>query len=132
MRAFSSGDLSGQNPSWYWTNGLHDALILSVEQKDIPYDYTQRNPIRNCLKIRLDASDALYDTHITCINLFNYKILTDESSKGGYEEGGITGCYWMQDNLSYENGKYILEITALAEDDFRYVIRFDHAQVERN
>ena len=25
-------------PDWYWVHGLHDAKILSVVQKDIPWD----------------------------------------------------------------------------------------------
>ena len=29
-------------PDWYWVHGLHDAKILSVLQKDIPWDPTQK------------------------------------------------------------------------------------------
>ena len=131
MRKYASGDHSGQNPLWYWTRGLHDALILRTEAIDLSYDHTQRNPGRNCFQIHLDASRAMFDTSIRCIKFFNYKILLDDSSFGGYEDGGINGCYWMQDILKYENGKYVLELTALGEDDFKFIILFDDAQVER-
>ena len=131
MRKYASGDHSGQNPSWYWTRGLHDALILRTEAIDLSYDHAQRNPVRNCFQIHLDASMAMIDTSIRCIKFFNYKILLDDSSCGGCEDGGIKGCYWMQDILKYENGKYVLELTALGEDDFKFIILFDDAQVER-
>lgn len=131
MRYFSSGDLSNKNPKWYWTRGLHDARILRIEPITLTYDDTQCNPIRNCLLIHLDASEAMFDTSIRCIKLLNYRILLDDSANGGYEDGGIEGCYWMQDILKYQNGKYILEVTALGEDDFKYIIQFDDAQVER-
>ena len=132
MRKYTSGDRSGRNPIWYWTRGLHDAMILHVETMDLPYDHTQPKPIRNCLKIYLDSSMAMFDTSVRCIKLLNYKILLDDSAHGGYEGGGIEGCCWMQDILKYENGKYILEITALGEDDFKFIILFDDAQIERS
>lgn len=131
MRSFSSGNLTGQDVPWYWTRGLHDARILCTEAKDLPYDFTERHPIRNCFKIHLYSSGAMFDTSIKCITLFNYKILLDDSDKGGYTDGGLDGCYWMQDILRLDRGKYLLEITALGEDDFRYVIQFESAQVDR-
>ena len=131
MGKYASGDHSGQNPTWYWTRGLHDALILRTEAIDLSYDHTRRNPVRSCFQIHLDASTAMFDTSVQCIKLLNYKILLDDSAHGGYEGGGIEGCYWMQDILKFENGKYILEITALGEDDFKFIVRFDDAQVER-
>ncbi len=129
-RVFSSGDHTGQNPPWYWRKGLHDALILRAEAIQLSYDYTQKNPRRTCLKIYLDASQAMFDTTVASISLYNYKILVDESDNGGYGDG-LDGCYWMQDHLRIENGKYLLEITALGEDDFRYSIRFEDAEVQR-
>lgn len=130
MRYFASGDDSGRDPEWYWKRGLHDALILGVEMQELQYDVAQRNPVRNVLTIRLDAGQALYDTSITAIRLYNYRILTDESDVGGYGQG-LTDCYWMQDRLRWEKGKFLLDIIALGEDDFRYIVRFDFAEVER-
>ena len=87
--------------------------------------------MRNCFEISLDASDALFDTGVQTIRLFNYKILRDDSSSGGYGDG-LNGCYWMQDHLKWVNGHFVLEITALGEDDFSFVICFETAEVERN
>ena len=130
MRYFASGDDSGKNPEWYWKRGLHDALILGVEMQELQYDVTQRKPVRNVLTIRMNAEQAMFDTDLTAIRLYNYRVLTDESSMGGYGEG-LADCYWMQDRLRFENGKFILDIIALGEHDFHYIIRFDFAEVER-
>lgn len=130
MRYFSSGVESSEMPAWYWQRGLHDAWIVRVEEQKLDYDVTQRNPVRNCMTIHLDAKGALYDTSVTAIRLFNYKVLRDESDVGGYGDG-LVDCYWMQDRLNCENGKYILDIIALGEDDYHYIVRFDFAEVER-
>lgn len=130
MRVFRSGVDSGEVPQWYWLRGLHDALVLAVDTQEFAYDVTQAKPVRNCMTIRLDAKAALFDTSVTAIHLFNYKVLEDGSESVGYGEG-LTGCYWMQDRLRREKEKYILDITALGEDDFLYSVRFDFAEVER-
>lgn len=126
-RVFQSGDRSGKNPDWYWTRGLHDAQVTHVEYKEISTDYRQRNS----LVLHLDAAHAMFDTGIVSIELRNYKILLDESPVGGYPEGGIAGCYWMQDVLTWENSKYILDIVLLGEDDFHFRVRFEDALVHR-
>ena len=50
---------------------------------------------------------------------------------GGYPESWIEGCYWMQDVLTWEKDKYILELILLGEDDFFFTIQFENAQVNR-
>lgn len=131
IRKFASGDLSGKHPAWYWKAGLHDAEVIRAELLELDYDYRQRNPLRNALVLHLDASGALFDKAVTAIELRNYKILLDESSVGGYSDSGIAGCYWMQDILKWEQGNYILEITLLGEDDFRFTVQFEDALVTR-
>lgn len=126
-RIFHSGDRSGRNPDWYWRSGLHDAEITHVDIQEIPTDFRHRNS----LILHLDASQAMFDTGVAAIELRNFKILLDESPVGGYPDGGIEGCYWMQDVLTWENGKYILDIALLGEDDFHFIIRFEDAQVHR-
>ena len=113
------------SPGWYWHRGLHDARILSTEAVELPYDYTQRDPIRNCFKLHLDPSQALFDTAVKTINLFNYKILRDDTP------GGLAGCYWKQDSLDFRNGKYRLELTVWNKHELRFVIQFGHAEVCR-
>ena len=126
-RVFQSGDHSGKNPDWYWTRGLHDAQVTHVEFKEDPTDFRHRNS----LVLHLDATQALFDTGIASIELRNYKILLDESPIGGYPEDGIAGCYWMQDVLTWENSKYILDIVLLGEDDFHFRVRFEDALIHR-
>lgn len=86
---------------------------------------------RSSLVLHLDASQAMFDTGINAIELRNYKILLDESPIGGYPDSGIGGCYWMQDVLTWENGKYILDLILLGKDDFRFRVRFEDAVVHR-
>ncbi len=126
-RVFHSGDLSGKNPGWYWKKGLHDAEVTHMEVTENPRDYRHRNS----LTLHLNASQAMFDTGITAIEFRNFKILLDESPAGGYPDSGIAGCYWMQDVLTWEKGKYILDILLLGEDDFHYRIRFADALVHR-
>ena len=122
VREFRSGVDSGEVPQWYWLRGLHDALVLAVDTQEFAYDVTQAKPVRNCMVIRLDAKAALFDTSVTAIRLYNYR---------GLRGAELKGCYWMQDRLRREKGKFILDITALGEDDFLYSVRFDFAEVER-
>lgn len=131
VRRFSSGDRSGKNPEWYWKAGLHDAKVTRLDTLEFDYDYRQGVPHRNSLVIHLNASGALFDTKVAAIELKNCKILRDDSPLGGYPDCGIAGCYWMQDVLSWENGKYRLEITLLGEDDFLFIVQFDDATVHR-
>ena len=122
MGVYRSGVDSGEVPQWYWHRGLHDALVVGVESQEFGYDVTQAKPVRNCLTIRLDAGGALFDTSVTAIRLYNYRVLRGAELKG---------CYWMQDRLRREKDKFILDITALGKDEFQYSVRFDFAEVER-
>ncbi len=126
-RIFHSGDRSGKNPNWYWRNDLHDAEVIHVEFHEDPGDYRNRNR----MILHLDSSQAMFDTGIKAIELRNCKVLLDESPIGGYPDSGIGGCYWMQDVLTWENGKYILDIILLGEDDFHFTIRFEDAVIHR-
>ena len=126
MGVYRSGVDSGEVPRWYWLRGLHDALVVSVDTQEFAYDVTRRKPVRNCMTIRLDARGVLFDTSVTAIRLYNYKVLRDGSAGAGLES-----CHWMQDRLRREKEKFILDITALGENDFPYSVRFDFAEVER-
>lgn len=127
VRSFSGGELSGKSPEWYWYNGLHDALILKTEELELDYDFRQRNPVRNCLKLYLDSSQCTYDTSVQSISLYNYKIIRAPI------ERKIDGCWWFGDRLEFKNGKYLLTICLLdsALSEHLFVIRFESAEVER-
>ena len=113
------------NAEWYWSKGLHDAKIISVETVDLQYDYTQRKPLRNYLQINLDASGALFDYKVKFIRLYNFKV-----TKG---DCNLTGLWWLHDELCEKNGKYILKICLRAlkcEKEIEVV--FEKAEVVRN
>ncbi len=77
---FSVSDEKPKLPEWYWHRGLHDAKIVRIEKLELPYDYKQRIPIRNCFVVHMDSKQAMFDTSVREIRLFNYKILTAELS----------------------------------------------------
>ena len=126
IRTFCGGDLSGKAPQWYWSLGLHDAEVLKTERIALDYDYTQRNPIRNCLKLHLDSSPCTYDTTVKTISLYNYKVLQEPI------ERKIDGCWWFGDRLEFKHDAYLLTIALLDQRrEHTFVVRFEHAEVER-
>lgn len=63
-----------QFPDWYWKYGLHDAIILSICELELAPDWKEELPKRNCLVIQLDSKNALFETNIKSISLYNYRI----------------------------------------------------------
>ena len=62
-------------PDWYWKRGLHDAVIISVSELELVPDWKEKHPKRNCLEILLDSKNALFETNIIRISLYNYRIM---------------------------------------------------------
>ena len=129
---FSVSDEKPKLPEWYWNRGLHDAKIVRIEKLELPYDYKQRTPIRNCFVCHLDSKQALFDTSVQEIRLFNYKILTAELSSPDIE-----GTYWITDQLTEENEKYVLQVELRncgrnSTYSFILKIRFESAEIIRN
>ena len=119
-------------PEWYWNRGLHDAKIVRIEKLELPYDYKQRTPTRNCFVFHMDSKQAMFDTSVREIRLFNYKILTAELSSPDIE-----GTYWITDQLTEENGKYVLQVELRncgrnSTYNFILKIRFESAEIIRN
>lgn len=114
-----------EKPNWYWTRGLFDAEVLDVHVVEVSYDYKQRNPIRNFLSIKLNSRQAMNDTSIREIRLFNAKILSDSFECVGY--------WWVRDRLEKEGNKFLISIELRNSRCSRtIVIRFDDAIVLRN
>ena len=84
-------------PDWYWTNGLHDAIIERVAFHSLPYDYTLKNPIRNELVICIDASQSMFEQSIRQICFYNCKI------ENTIDLDSLSGAWWINDVLSYDN-----------------------------
>ena len=74
---FSVSDEKPKLPEWYWHRGLHDAKIVRIEKLELPYDYKQRIPTRNCFVVHIDSKQSMFDTSVREIRLFNYKIFID-------------------------------------------------------
>jgi hypothetical protein len=115
------------SPSWYWSAGLHDAIITHIGELTLPYDYKQKNPVRNCLVLHINSRSAMFDTKVKEIHLYNYKILSLAAD--------IPGSWWLSDSLSEENGKYVLTVSLqnpkTFPEEFTLTIRFEKADVIR-
>ncbi len=111
-------------PSWYWSKGLHDAKIITCKIDHFNYDYTQKNPIRNCISIDLDAHNALFDTTIATIKFLNAKIIQGDID--------CEGWFWKDDELTTTCRGYALEIALSSYPKTKKIkIFFDDIIVER-
>lgn len=122
-------------PDWYWIYGLHDAFITEIKPVEFPFDYNKfieekSKYDRNCLSLKIDAKDALYDTSIEEIRFYNYKILT-----ACHLPNDKKRVCWKADRLSEQGDHFILEIDLLYFDshpeDITIKIKFDRAEVDR-
>ncbi len=119
-------------PEWYWVSGLHDACILQTETKEFPFDYTtfsgkKGKYDRNLLTLKIDAEGALFDSAVTEIRFFNYKILSNNISLEGRE-----AVWWMSDRLVDHGDFYTLEIDLWENyKDYTVKIKFERAEVDR-
>ena len=110
-------------PDWYWSWGLHDAKILSVTEKKSNW-----NP-RDCqLIFKLDGDGAIYESDITEIRFYNYKILTAD-----FDLRLLKGGWWLSDELSQKGDRYLLALEFdTAKCKTRNVtIKFEKAEVVR-
>lgn len=109
---------SDNNPAWYWSRGLHDAVL--TERRYTPGD----GCTPNCLEITLDAQHAMFDTGIRAIRFLNCKELTPDAP--------LEGSWWVRDSLTQEGKKYTLEITCGNKNSsFTYAVRFEDCQIIR-
>lgn len=116
-------------PDWYWVRGLHDAKILSVSQKDIPWNPSQKIPDNNCFILKINCDGALFEKNITEIRFYNFKILTSD-----FDINALKGGWWLSDELSQKGERYLLELrfdTAKCKTK-RLVLKFHRAEVVRN
>ncbi len=122
-------------PEWYWVSGLHDARIVGVETFEFPFDYDkfvgEKNKWnRNLITLKINAKDALYDSSVREIHLYNYKVLTPDISLENRKK-----VWWLADRLIDNGDYYILEIDLQDFDafpeDFTFRIKFERAEVDR-
>lgn len=111
-------------PNWYWSKGLHDAKVIDLFFESLDYDYTQRNPVRNCLTIQLNTENAMFDTSIKAIKFYNVRIL----------QGNIDfeGWFWKDDTLVVTRKGFELEITLISYPNIKRIkISFESVIVEK-
>ncbi len=116
-------------PDWYWYYGLHDAEILEINELQLSPDYKTKTPKYNCLEIILDCKGALYETDISKINLYNYKIISGELPNKAEKK-----IWWMGDDLTVNNtNTYTLNLTLEKANGSKidFQINFVDASVER-
>ena len=124
-----------QFPDWYWKYGLHDAKILSVYELELASDWKEKPQKRNCLEIQLNSKNAMYETNIKKISLYNYHITDiklNASEPITLEE--FRNVYWLGDRIEQlEDGKYLLEIECSDSDNnLMYLnVRFEIPEIER-
>ena len=117
-------------PQWYWKKGIHDAIIMQIDVKEFDYDYTEKNPRRNALVFRLDASYAMFDTEIKEIHFINFKNLSGDFYPEKYKES-----WWIEDELLFDDKKKRWEILVILGNKYNINreihFAFSHAQVIR-
>jgi len=118
-----------QLPDWYWKRGLHDAVILSVSECKLVPNYKEKKPKYNCLEIKLDSKNALYERNIKAIRLYNYKIKTPDLDIHSFDEP-----WWMWDTMKeLDNQRYLLNIEIEPGNGPRkmFSIEFEIPEIER-
>lgn len=102
--------------------GLHDAMITKISFHPLDYDFTKPKPIRNFILIELDSSNALFDTHIKTIKLYNAKIVAGTVDASGY--------WWVTDELISNKNSYTLTVQIRnRKEKSTIIITFDDAEV---
>ena len=112
-------------PSWYWTNGLHDAVIVDYMLVNLNYSYRERKPKRNYFSLVVDSSNALWTTSIKMIKFYNVKCSPISID--------VRGWWWVKDKLEFDitKSKWKLDICVANSRASSLWISFcfDHAEV---
>lgn len=104
-------------PDWYWTGGLHDAVVRSVTEKE------------DCLEICLNSANGMLERDIRKISLFHYKIQTPE-----VQLSELTNVWWLRDHIQIlPHRRYLLEIIFETSRGKRksFAVLFENASIER-
>lgn len=124
-----------QFPNWYWKYGLHDAKILSICELELAPNWKEKHPKRNCLEILLDSKNALCETDIQRISLYNYRIagMKMNASESVTLEV-FRDNYWLGDSIEkLDDGRYLLEVecTDSHSNIMLLTVEFEIPEIER-
>ena len=110
-------------PDWYWTRGLHDAKIISVEKKESGW-----NPLDKNLIIKIDCDGALFEDSITDIILKRIMI-----KPADFDINLINGGWWLSDELSVKGNHYLLDLKFRTQKSKtkRVEFTFENAEVRK-
>ena len=113
------------SPCWYWSKGLHDAIIISKRMQYFDDYYKSHDRYYNCLELTIDASNALFDSSVSCIKFFNCKEVDPELS--------IEGKYWVSDEVFMSGNMFTLKIKiiSICRQESTYEITFENCHVLR-
>ena len=124
-----------QFPDWYWKYGLHDARILSVSELQLVPDYKEAKPKYNCIEIALNSKNALRETNIKKISLYNYRIVGMKmNSTEPITLDDFHDVFWLGDSIKQlDNDRYLLEIecTDLHSNLVYLTVEFEIPEIER-
>ncbi len=124
-----------QFPDWYWKYGLHDARILSVSELQLVPDYKEAKPKYNCIEIALNSKNALRETNIKKISLYNYRIVGMKmNSTEPITLDDFRDVFWLGDSIKQlDNDRYLLEIecTDLHSNLVYLTVEFEIPEIER-
>ena len=124
-----------QFPDWYWKYGLHDARILSVSELQLVPDYKEAKPKYNCIEIALNCKNALCETNIKKISLYNYRIVGMKmNSTEPITLDDFRDVFWLGDSIEQlDNDRYLLEIECTdSHSNLVYLnVEFEIPEIER-
>lgn len=114
---------------------MHDATILSVCELELAPDWKEKHPKRNCLKILLDGKNALFQTNIKRISLYNHRITDMKiNARKPITLEAFRDVYWLGDSIEQsEDGKFLLEIECTdSHSNIMYLtVKFEIPEIER-
>lgn len=87
---------------YYFGKGLHDAEVLQINEIQLSYDYHEKNPRRNYLEIKLNSSQALFDSNVKAVRLYNYKIIEGDLS--------LIGTWWLDDQIVSQGSFWVIKM----------------------
>ncbi|MCM1365559.1 MAG: hypothetical protein NC122_10700 [Faecalibacterium sp.] len=119
-----NNDICNHVPEWYWTNGLHDAEIISIKEIELSGDHGEDY---NCMEIELDSEGALFESDIIKIALFNYKLKSSPVKLSDYGK-----LWWMDDIISIlpnNRFKLYIDLCSLKENNIPLHVTFSRAEI---
>lgn len=111
-------------PSWYWSMGLHDAQIIAKSYYVFDYINHPQTQYRNRIELKLDSTQAMFDTSIKTVKFYNCEEMTPDID--------IENMWWVRDTITTDNNKFVAKIKLFSQKHtYLYIICFEHCEVDR-